>query len=156
MDMTDEESIICQPTRWFLWRALAMVAMFGFFCAWFLKDWKLGYPQENVVYYTYKAFEAAKKEFAKGEEAGWTATEWEAFARKQTIPFPKEAGLLPPGVSPEAPWPEELRGFAGYKAAYAAERNRAVPPMWLAYSDKQSWDSAAPEHGRDAGKIRQQ
>ena len=156
MFMTETETIICRPTKWFLWRALAMLAMFGVFFGLFLRDWKVGYPRKNVVYYTYLTFEAVEEEFATREEAGQSAAEWQAFADTQKIPYPDEAGLLPSGVDPKSPWPAELRDYAGYKAAFGAERDKAVPPMWVSYSDAQGWDSAAPEHGYDRSKIREQ
>ncbi len=133
-----------------------MLAMFGVFFGLFLKDWKVGYPKKNVHYYTYLSFEAAEVAFAAAEAAGQSAEDWEAFATAQKIPYPDEAGLLPSGVDPQSPWPAELRDYAGYKIAFDAERNKAVPPMWVAYSDRQGWDSAAPEHGYDQGKIREQ
>ena len=154
--MSDQETIICRPTKWFLWRALAMLAMFGIFFVLFMKDWKVGYPKKNVVYYTYQAFEKAKAEFAKREKTGQSAAQWEQFAGSQKIPFPEEAGTLPTGVDLQAPWPAELLDYAGYKAVFEAERNKAVPPMWVAYSDQQGWDSAAPKKSYDQAKIREQ
>ena len=154
--MTDEERIICRPTKWFFWRALAMLAMFGIFFVLFMKDWKVGYPKKNVVYYTYLAFEKAEEEFGAREEAGQSAGSWESFAKVQKTPYPEEDGLLPSGTDLQSPWLEELQDYAGYKAIFEAERNKAAPPMWIAYSDRQGWDSAPPEHGYDAGKIREQ
>ncbi len=68
--MSEPETIVCRPTKWFLWRAVAMTAMFAFFSAWFLKDWKSGYPAKNELFFSYRAFEKAKEAFARqqGEE----------------------------------------------------------------------------------------
>lgn len=149
--MTDQDPIICRPTKWFLWRAVAMLLMFGVFFVLFIKDWKVGYPKKNVVYYTYKAFEEAKEAFEGKSEA-----EWVAFAAEQKIPYPDEPGILPEGVSVEAPWPEELQDYGAYQAAYEGEKDQAAPPMWLDYSNAQGWDSKPPEKHYDAGKIREQ
>jgi hypothetical protein len=149
--MTDEGPIICRPTKWFLWRAVAMLLMFGVFFVLFIKDWRVGYPRKNVVYYTYQAFETARKEFK-----GKSASEWEAFAGDQTIPYPDEPGILPADVSVDSPWPEALRDHEAYRKAYEGERDQTAPPMWLDYSNAQGWNSKPPEKAYDAGKIREQ
>lgn len=154
--MTDEDPIICRPTKWFLWRAAAMLLMFGVFFVLFMKDWRVGYPQKNVVFYTYQAFERAKVEFAEREKAGQIGADWEVFAEAQQIPYPDEAGILPAGVDPEGPWPAELRNYEGYREVFLAEKDKAVPPGWLEYSNAQGWDSKTPEHGYEAAKIREQ
>ncbi len=149
--MTDEAPIICRPTKWFLWRAVAMLLMFGVFFVLFMKDWRVGYPKKNVVYYTYQTFEEAKKSFE-----GKSAAEWTAFAAAQKIPYPDEPGILPAGVAVDSPWPAELQDYEGYRKAYEAERDQTAPPMWLDYSNAQGWNSKPPEKGYDAGKIQEQ
>lgn len=38
--MSHSNEIICKPTKWFLWRAVAMAVMFGVGAFMFFKDWK--------------------------------------------------------------------------------------------------------------------
>ena len=85
--------------------------MFGVFLVLFLKDWKVGWPKKNEVYYTYKAFEEAKKKFVEHEEKKATAEEWESFAKDQVIGFPDGDGILPPGVDSSTPWPAKIDLF---------------------------------------------
>ena len=59
-NMKGAETIECRATKWFYLRVWAMVIMFGVFLVLFLKDWKVGWPTKNEVYYTYKAFEEAE------------------------------------------------------------------------------------------------
>ena len=61
--MKGAEIIECRATKWFYLRVWAMVIMFGVFLVLFLKDWKVGWPTKNEVYYTYKAFEKAEELF---------------------------------------------------------------------------------------------
>ena len=63
-----------------------MLVMFGGFGAYFLYDWKIGYPDKNYIVANYQAFSAAGKvrsenDDLKGQES------WEAFVDSQTIPF---------------------------------------------------------------------
>lgn len=153
--MSNPETIICRPTKWFLWRAVAMLVLFGVFAVLFFKDWKVGYPQKNVEFYTHQAFEEAKAAFQEAELKGQTAEVWEEFAGAQKI-YPEEEGILPTGVDAGALWPDVLVGFEAYKKVYDEGKEKAAPPGWLEYSHAQGWDSEAPESGNDAEKIRTQ
>ncbi len=62
--MSNGEVIKCKPTKWFFVRAIAMVAMFAVFLVLFLKDWKVGWPKKNEIYYTFQAFKKAGEAFA--------------------------------------------------------------------------------------------
>ena len=154
--MSEAETIVCRPTRWFYLRAGAMVVMFGVFLVLFLKDWKFGWPKKNEAFFTYEAFEEAERMFAEHVAANKSAAEWEALAREQKIGFPDEKGMLPDGVDSDAPWPEELVDYAGYEKAHAEEGQKLIPPLWASYTDKRGWSSAKPKKSYEAGKIRDQ
>ena len=154
--MSTTDTLICRPTKWFLWRAVAMLALFGIFTVLFFRDWKVGYPEKNVVFYTYEAFEKARTEFREREEAGQTAAQWEAFAGAQKIGFPDEPGVVPEGTDLDSPWPDVLVGYEGYKKAVVDGGKKKLAPAWLDYSDAQGWSSDPPESGKDKGTIQQQ
>lgn len=153
--MSDAE-IICRPTKWFYLRAIAMTAMFAVFFVLFMKDWKIGYPKKNEVYYTYQAFKKAEESFLKHEEDGLGAAAWEKFAKEQKIGFPDEEGVLPPEVDVETGWPAGLTDYESYKAAVKAEGNKANPPLWTSYTDERGWSSTAPAKSYSGGKVREQ
>lgn len=152
LPMSGEEVIECRPTRWFYLRAGAMALMFGVFLVLFLKDWRVGYPGKNEVYYTYKAFEKAEDQFA-GKE--WSAEEWEQEASSQKI-FPDPNTILPAGVSHDAKWPSVLADYEVYSKAVAEEGSKAIPPLWASYTDKRGWSSSIPKKSYDVGKVQEQ
>ena len=154
--MSNSDTLICRPTKWFLWRALAMLLLFGVFTVLFFRDWKVGYPKKNVVFYTHEAFEAAREAFAEGEANNQTASQWEAFAKAQKIGFPDEPGVLPEGVDPDAGWPDVLVDYESYGAAYKEDLNKTLAPMWLSYSHAQGWGSEPPKSEKSKGKIQEQ
>ena len=129
-----------------------MALMFGVFLVLFLKDWRVGYPRKNEVYYSYKAFEKAEDKFA---EKQWSAQDWEQEAAAQKI-FPDPDVILPAGVSHDAKWPLVLADYEVYSKAVAEEGNKAIPPLWASYTDKRDWSSLMPKKDYDAGKIREQ
>lgn len=153
--MSDGE-IICRPTKWFYLRAIAMTAMFAVFFVLFMKDWKIGYPKKNEVYYTFQAFKKAEEAFLEHEEDGLGAAAWEKFAKEQKIGFPEEEGVLPASVDLEAGWPEGLTEYEGYKEAVKSEGNKANPPMWTTYTDERGWSSTAPAKSYSGAKVREQ
>ena len=154
--MSDQNTIICLPTKWFLWRAVAMLVLFGVFTVLFFRDWKVGYPKKNLVFHTHAVFEAARKAFAEGEKEGQTAADWEAYAKAQKMGFPEEEGTLPKGVDPGAGWPDVLVDYESYRAAHEEGLNKKVAPMWLDYSNAQGWSSEAPDAAMSKEKIDQQ
>jgi hypothetical protein len=145
--------IKCKPTKWFFVRAIAMVTMFAVFLGLFLKDWKVGWPKKNEVYYTFQAFKKAGEAFAAYEG---TAEGWNSFASAQRIGFPAEEGVIPSGVDRDASWPVILADYVGYKKALAEEGSRATPPLWTAYTDERGWSSAVPKKFYAEGKIKEQ
>ena len=150
--MKGAEIIECRATKWFYLRVWAMVIMFGVFLVLFLKDWKVGWPTKNEVYYTYKAFEKAEELFSGGE---WTEEEWESEARTREI-FPAGDVVLPAHVDRKARWPLQLSGYEGYRIAVVEEGNKPIPPMWASYTHERGWSSAIPEKSYDAKKIQEQ
>ena len=154
--MSEVETIECRPTRWFYLRAGAMVLMFGVFLVLFLKDWKVGWPKKNEIYYTFKAFEEAKTKFAEHEDKKGGAEEWEAFAQAQVIGFPDGEGILPPGVDSSIRWPAVLNDYAGYRKALEEEGKKAIPPLWTKYTDERGWSSSIPKKSYEAAKIQEQ
>lgn len=153
--MSEVETIECRPTKWFYLRAGAMVLMFGVFLVLFLKDWKVGWPKKNEVYYTYKAFEEAEKKFVEHEDRKATAEDWEAFAQAQVTGFPDGEGILPPGVDSSTRWPAILHDYAGYKQAQQ-EESKMTPPLWVSYTDERGWSSSIPKKSYEAAKIQEQ
>lgn len=151
--MSDGDVIECRPTKWFYLRAAAMVTMFAVFLVLFLKDWKVGWPKKNEVYYTYEAFKEAKDAFAT---FGGSADDWNTFASAQRIPFPDEDGVLPEGFDTDAPWPAVLTDHAGYKKALEEEGSKATPPLWTAYTDERGWSSGVPKKSYTQAKIKEQ
>jgi len=171
--MSEGESIVCRPTKWFLWRAVAMFAMFAFFAGWFFRDWRSGYARKNRIYYSYAVFDMARDTFGRMEEEGLTAEKWRSFVEERTMGEAvrkvaegrgrrsgdgQEGGEveIPPGIDPEAPWPEVLADYETYRAAYEADRGKAAPPLWVEYSDERRWDSKKPKTAYSKEKVRNQ
>ena len=150
--MTGSDTIECRATKWFYFRAWAMVIMFAVFLVLFLKDWKVGYPRKNEVYYTYKAFENAEKLFNERE---WSVEEWQREVGQRKV-FPGDDIALPSKVDRKAPWPHQLSDYEIYRDAVAAEGNKTMPPMWAAYTDERGWSSSIPQKSYDRGKIQEQ
>ena len=118
--MHEAEIIECRATKWFYLRGWAMVIMFGVFLVLFLKDWKVGWPTKNEVYYTYKAFEKAEELFNERE---WSAEDWESETKKREL-FPAGDVVLPMHVDRKATWPLQLSGYESYRNAVMEEGNK--------------------------------
>lgn len=144
--MSEELRIILKPTRWFLLRAGAMLAMFAIFAGWFLFDWKVGYPKKNLIYAVQRSFEQAGQEFTAlnaQDGGGLTPSRWEEYAGKQEVKLPEGPGLLPPGTRRPMPWPEVLKDYGRLK-------DEGWSKLWIEYSGERRWPSAAPEHPADS------
>lgn len=122
--------IECKVTKWFVWRALLMLLMFGFFGAYFLYDWKVGYPEKNVIVAHYKAFEEAEEAWTKPENK----ENWEEFAADKTIPFEEDKSMYPAGTEFGLPWPESLRSKESMQSNSIAE-------LWNEYAGPKMWPS---------------
>jgi hypothetical protein len=137
--MSDKEKIILRPTRWFLLRAGAMLAMFGIFAGWFLYDWKVGYPKQNLAYALMNTFEKAGKDFEKfNSDGNLTPSGWENYVASQTVELPDPA-LLPPGTPHPMPWPEILKD-------YGRMADEGWSKLWLEYSAEHRMPDKPPEH----------
>ncbi|WP_035603202.1 hypothetical protein, partial [Haloferula sp. BvORR071] len=79
------ERLVLKPTPWFLFRAVAMLLMFGIFAAMFYKDGSHGYRDQNYVYYLSKAFKTAREDFTAGRHSA-TPGEWAGYAKEQKVP----------------------------------------------------------------------
>lgn len=165
--MSDSDELICKPTKWFLWRAVAMAAMFGVGAFLFFKDWKWGYPKKNVEKYYYLAFEKANETFAAHLKEGKSAEDWESFASEQKvfIPFEKNGvkvedvvPTLPADTNFETKWPEILVDFEGYSKLYEAEKNTPVPVAWKDFSNSEGrkWSEKSDGEVKSEGKIKEQ
>ncbi len=150
--MKGAEIIKCRATKWFYLRVCAMVVMFGVFLVLFLKDWKIGWPTKNEVFYTYKAFEKAEELFNERE---WGAEEWESEVAQQEV-FPAGNVVLPAHVDRAEKWPLQLADYTDYSASVIEEGNKTIPPMWASYTHGRGWSSAIPEKSYDSGKIQEQ
>lgn len=164
--MSDFEELICKPTKWFLWRAVAMAVMFGVGAFMFFKDWKWGYPKKNVERYYFLAFSKAKEDFLEHQAEGKSAEDWENFASSQKIFIPissaeegvKEvAPTVPAGTNLETPWPEPLVDYESYAKIFEEEQNFASPPAWKSFSnsEERKW-SEKPKTIKSEGKIKEQ
>lgn len=165
--MSDSTELVCKPTKWFLWRAVAMAAMFGVGAFLFFKDWKWGYPEKNVERYYYLAFEQAKEDFAEHLKDGKSPADWEAFASSQKVfrPIDKDgekveevAPTVPVDTDFETIWPNILADYERYAPLYEQGKNIASPPGWKEYSNSggRKWDEKSTGQLKSEGKIKEQ
>lgn len=148
--MSHSEKIICKPTPWFLLRAVVLLMMFGVFSVWFYIDGTTGYRQKNFEYYLHATFEKATSTFSKmNAETPLTEATWREFASKQTVDFPQDPALLPPGTKLPMPWPDILLDHSRVKTL---QHNH----LWLEFSGQNQLDEKPVEKPFDAAKIQEQ
>ncbi|MDB4354102.1 hypothetical protein N9Z02_02245 [Akkermansiaceae bacterium] len=116
----------CKVTKWFIWRAILMLFMFGGFGFYFLYDWKIGYPKKNYVVAHYKAFSDAGSAWADNRE------NWEEYVAKQTIPFDEDHSLYPKDTDFGASWPEILSDRDGMEGGNDEG-------LWKKFSGERGW-----------------
>jgi len=148
--MTECVTISCKPTRWFILRALAMLAMFLVFTVWFYYDAEFGYRNKNEAFFTERAFHKAVADFAEQNRDGTlTPDAWEAHATGQYIKFPDEEGILPTSLELPIPWPELLHDF---------EKVRKLNPanLWREYTASRAMNINLPEEYYPPRKIHEQ
>ncbi len=148
--MNTPESIICRPTRWFLIRALAMLAMFGVFTVWFLYDAEIGYRAKNEAFFTERAFHQAVTEFNEFDSAGdLTPEEWRRHAETREISFPDDEGILPRSLEQPVPWPDILHDY---------EKVRPLNPraIWIEYTGELGISDKVPDEYFTPRKINEQ
>ena len=165
--MSDSNELVCKPTKWFLWRALAMALMFGVGAYMFFKDWKWGYPEKNVERFYFLAFEDAKEDFTEHLKLGKTPAEWESFAESQKIfRVNDESGdemsdveaIVPADTEFDTRWPEIIADFETYQPLYESGKNTASPPGWKKFSnsDGRKWAEKSDKSLKTEGKIKEQ
>jgi hypothetical protein len=145
--MSNSSEVICRPTKWFIWRAILMLVMFGGFGAYFLYDWKIGYPQKNYVVANYTAFNQAGEAWTV--DANRASPEvWNAYVENQTIPFGEDRSVYPAGTNFEEKWPEILKQMDNHKS----------DDLWADYTEEKGWDQKVnvEDDPKTAGQIREQ
>ena len=148
--MSTSESIVCRPTRWFLIRALAMLAMFGVFTVWFFYDAEIGYRGKNEAFFTERAFHRAVADFTRlNAEGDLTPEAWREHASAQDIEFPDDAGILPRTLEQPVPWPEILHDY---------DNLRPLNPrtIWVEYTGALGMSDKVPEEYYTPRKIYEQ
>lgn len=148
--MSDSETIVCKPTRWFLFRAVVMVVMFGVFAVLFYVDGSTGYRNKNEAFYLRQAFQKANDEFAKMNQGGTLTPEaWKEFAAAQTVDLPPDPTVLPAGLAVPLPWPDILHDHARMQRLQWNQ-------LWREYTKLRGLNEATPEEPYDARKIKEQ
>jgi hypothetical protein len=148
-EMSQPETIVCKPTRWFLLRAIVITAMFGGLAFYFYFDATTGYPRQNAAYYLHKTFQKAGDQFIQTDAS---PEAWRNYAAAQTVDLPAEPALLPPEVQPGMKWPAILHDAGQLRAKSwnkVWEEFTATWPHWR-------MNVQPPEHLYHAGKIRDQ
>lgn len=165
--MTDSQEIVCKPTKWFLLRALAMTVMFAVGAFMFFKDWKFGYPKDNVERFYHLAFDEAEERFRDHLEDGKSAAEWESFAQDQLVfkaienseeKVTEPAKVLPTGTDLTTTWPSILTDYATYSQFYEDEAELVSAPGWKTYtnSDGRKWKEKSDKKLKSFPKIQEQ
>lgn len=126
--MSSPSKIVCRPTKWFLWRAALMLVMFGGFGLYFLYDWKIGYPEKNLIVAHYEAFSDAGEAWANEENRG-TPEQWEQFVDSRTIPFEDDPTMYPADTDFDKRWPDILKKMDDPR----------TDELWREFSKEKGW-----------------
>jgi len=148
--MTESDTIVCKPTRWFLLRALVMLLMFSTFAVMFCMDGSSGYRNKNEVFYLHQAFQTANTKFTERNQGGTLTPEaWKNFAATQTVDFPADRSVLPTRLTVPMAWPEILQDY---------ERMRPLNwnLLWREYTKTRGINESVPEEPYDSRKIKEQ
>ena len=151
-----QDAPVCKPTKWFLWRALAMLVMFSVFAVLFLMDGISGYRDKNLQWYVHENFVKAGTDFQNTEtDGGLTESSWQDYAKSQKCKFPEDASdILPKGVDLQMPWPDAL--VNGYAVMSEKGAQNGAVTLWVEYSSSEKWDKDPGDHPMHAGKIKEQ
>ncbi len=148
--MSSPVTIVCKPTRWFVFRALVMLLMFGTFAVFFYVDARTGYRQKNEVFYLRQAFQKANTEFSQMDQGGTLTPEaWKDYASRQWVDLPPDRSVLPAGMAKATPWPAILHAYERMKA-------EQWNLLWREYTKTRGLNEAAPAEPYDARKIKEQ
>ncbi len=141
---------VCKPTRWFTFRAVVMLLMFGTFAVLFYYDGSTGYRKKNEAFFLHKSFELAGNEFAEAAKKGDLTPElWRAYAAKRTVPLPEDRSVLPATMPVPHPWPEILHDFQKMK-------DTQWNMLWREYTHSRGMDEKTSEEPYSARKISEQ
>lgn len=166
-DLSTEDKIVCKPTKWFLWRALAMLVMFSVFAVLFFMDGMWGYREKNLHFYVHQSFIQAGVDFQRLQneklesEAKLSETDWKDYASGQKVKFPDDAvDVLPKGAEVDMGWPELL--VDGYSTMDGQGGQSGAVKLWEEYTasrkdvEGKAWDIDPGEKPLKVGKIREQ
>lgn len=158
-DVTEDgvmDRIVCQPTKWFIWRVAAMLLMFSVFAFLFLQDGLYGYRDKNLHYFLKKTFDQAGADFQEQNvEGGLSESAWEAFARSQVCLFPGDGeAILPKGTDLKMAWPDELA--EGYSLMKEKGGQNGASQLWEVYTSARGWDVKPADHPMESHKITEQ
>lgn len=150
---TLNQKLICKPTKWFLWRALAMLLMFSVFAVLFLKDGIWGYKKKNLHFYYKANFDQAGTDFQDRQNAGTISeTNWKNYASNQKIKFPEDAtSVLPEGTDLDQKWPEVL--VEGFSIMNEKGGQTGAQKIWENYTKEKGWDAEVVEKAYTESKI---
>ena len=126
--MSNFPEVICRPTKWFIWRAVLILVMFGGFGTYFLYDWKIGYPNKNYVVANYSAFNEAGEAWTIDTNRA-SPEVWNAFVEKQTISFDEDRKIYPANIDFGEKWPKLLKQMDNHKSS----------ELWAQYSGEKGW-----------------
>lgn len=155
-DSITPEAPVCKPTKWFLWRAVAMLVMFSVFAILFLKDGLWGYKEENLHFFLKKSFDDAGMQFQKMQNGeGFDEAAWKNYASKQKVNFPDDAEVvLPSGTELSQTWPQALVDGFGVMQEKGAQPG--AQKIWEDYTKDKSWDAEVAHEPYTAWKIQEQ
>lgn len=148
---------VCKPTRWFIWRAVAILAMFTVFLVLFLQDGFWGYREKNLQHYLFENFKDAGIRFQTMQEEAddFSEQQWKEFAAAQQCKFPADAkNIMPRDADLEMMWPDLL--VNGYDTMSLKGGQNGAVKLWEDFAVTRKWDASPIEHPMDAGKIREQ
>lgn len=151
--ITSPNMLVCKPTSWFLWRALAMLTMSSVFSILFFKDGMWGYREKNLHYYVHDAFVQAGKDFQKMNMPN--ELDWKNYVSAKKVKFPNDAAaILPLATQFDMPWPEEIAEGYGVLSDIGGQTGAAK--LWEDYSGVRKWSSETEDKPFKKGKIKEQ
>ena len=147
--MSDAAMILCKPTKWFLYRAVGMLAMFAFLGGWFYKDATKGYRLKNEIFVMDQNFAKASHDFQEfSKTSGFSSADWTEYASRQQVNFGDDLSLLPTDLVLPRAWPDELKN--------AELLSKGQSAAWDAYTERMKWDREAPDKFHDRRSINEQ
>lgn len=161
-NLPTQDAVVCKPTKWFLWRALAMLVMFSVFAFLFFQDGMWGYREKNLHFYVHQAFVKAGTDFQELQNQGEiTESAWKKFASAQKVALPEDAAdILPKDSDIDMPWPDIL--VNGHALMLEKGGQNGAVKLWEDYTasmkevEGKAWDIDPGEKPMKAGKIREQ